>query len=57
MADESFAVDQRAVRKRFTLIAEKFEKRVKNRKKPVELEEIISCMKETQHEVDAMTQK
>ena len=27
MADENFAVDQRVVRERFTLIAEKFEKK------------------------------
>ena len=65
MADENFAVDQRAVRERFTLIAEKFEKKIKEQEKasgiaPPELskleqalEEIISRIKEAQHEVNA----
>ena len=69
MADENFAVDQRAVRERFTLIAEKFEKKIKEQEKasgiaPPELskleqalEEIISRMKEAQHEVDANNSK
>ena len=69
MADENFAVDQRAVRERFTLIAEKFEKKIKEQEKasgiaPPELskleqalEEIISRMKEAQHQVDANDSK
>ena len=69
MADENFAVDQRAVRERFTLIAEKFEEKIKEQEKasriaPPELskleqalEEIISRMKEAQHEVDANDSK
>ena len=69
MADENFTVDQRAVRERFTLIAEKFEKKIKEQEKasgiaPPELskleqalEEIISRMKEAQHEVDANDSK
>ena len=58
MADENFAVDQRAVRERFTLMAENFEKKIKGQEKaswiaPPELselgqalEEILSRMKE-----------
>ena len=69
MADENFAVDQRVVRERFTLIAENFEKKIKEQEKgsgtaPPELreleqtlEEIISRMKEAQHEVDANDSK
>ena len=69
MAGENFAVDQRAVRERFTLIAEKFEKKIKEQEKasgiaPPELskleqalEEIISRMKEAQHQVDANDSK
>ena len=65
MTNENFAVDQRAVRERFTLIAEKFEKKIKEQEKASgialpelskleqALEEIISRMKEAQHEVDA----
>ena len=69
MADENFAVDQRAVRERFSLIAEDFEKKIKEQEKasgiaPPELskleqalEEIISRMKEAQHEADANDSK
>ena len=69
MADENFAVDQNAVRERFTLIAEKFEKKIKEQENasgiaPLELseleqtlEEMISRMKEAQHEVDANDSK
>ena len=69
MADKNFAVDQRAVRERFTLIAEKFEKKIKEQEKasgiaPPELskleqalEEIISRMREAHHEVDANDSK
>ena len=61
MADEKFAVDQSAVRERFTLIAEKFEKKIKEQENaseiaPLELseleqalEEMKSRMKEAQH--------
>ena len=37
MADENFAVDQRAVRERFTLIVKNLTKRLKSRKMPLEL--------------------
>ena len=69
MADEKFAVDQSAVRERFTLIAEKFEKKIKEQENaseiaPLELseleqalEEMKSRMKEAQHEVDANDSK
>ena len=69
MADENFAVDQRAVRESFTLIVVKFEKKIKEQEKATEiappelseleqaLEEILSRMKEAQHEVDANDSK
>ena len=69
MADENFTVDQRAVRQRFTLIAEKIEKKIKEQKKGSGIaapqlselehvfEEIISLMKEAQHEIDANDSK
>ena len=69
MADENFAGDQRAVRERFALIAKKFEEKIKEQEKtsgiaPPELseleqalEEIISRLKEAQHEVDANDSK
>ena len=69
MTDENFAVDQNAVRERFTLTSEKFEKKVKEQENasgiaPLELseleqilEEMISRMKEAQHEVDANDSK
>ena len=65
MADENFAGDQRAVRERFALIAKKFEEQEKTSGiAPPELseleqalEEIISRLKEAQHEVDANDSK
>ena len=64
MVNENFAVDRRAVRERFSLIADKFEKKIKEQDKasgivPIEISEleqalkgILFCMKEAQHKVD-----
>ena len=69
MTDEHFALDQLAVRERFKLITENFEKQIKEQEQasgiaPPELselgqalEEITSHMKEDQHEMDANDSK